>query len=366
MNQRAIEGAGAPAAARAVAFYLPQFHPVSENDRWWGPGFTEWRNVAKARPLFRGHVQPHIPGELGFYDLRLPETRGTQASLAADAGVEAFCYWHYWFAGRRILQRPFEEVLVSGHPSMSFCLGWANQSWTGVWHGAGDRMLIEQTYPGAEDDRRHFEAVLPAFRDERYFRVDGKPLFYIFKPELLPEPAEFVERWQSMAQKAGLEGLYIVAEVTDLFGGGASYHRPVADGFDVGLYTRLPLDTTRRRWQNQKLVRKILHRPLTYEHSWNPYLPPAGSGLLSAVYPNWDNTPRSGERGVVLERSSPEKFENHVRRTVSFLQDRTSEQRLLFVKSWNEWAEGNYVEPDVLWDRAWLQALRSGLSLPAS
>src|SRR5437879_9338189 len=149
--------------ARLIAFYLPQFHPIPENDAWWEPGFTEWTNVVRARPLFRGHRQPDLPTDLGFYDLRVAETRAAQAQLAAAHGIEAFCYWHYWFAGRRMLERPFDEVLRSGRPDFRFCLGWANQTWSGVWHGAPEQVLIEQTYPGEEDDRRHFAAVLPAF-----------------------------------------------------------------------------------------------------------------------------------------------------------------------------------------------------------
>ncbi len=167
-----------------IAHYLPQFHPIVENDEWWGAGFTEWTNVAQARPLFRGHEQPKLPGELGFYDLRLAETREAQAALAERYGIEAFCYWHYWFAGRRLLERPFREVLDSGRPRLEFCLGWANQHWTTIWTG-GRSILVEQTYPGEEDHERHFRELLPAFRDERYLRVDGRPLFLVYRPERL-------------------------------------------------------------------------------------------------------------------------------------------------------------------------------------
>src|SRR5262245_37746673 len=176
------------ASVDVIAFYLPQFHPIPENNEWWGPGFTEWTNVARARRMFPGHYQPRIPGELGFYDLRLSEAREAQAALAAEYGMTAFCYWHYWFGGgRRLLQRPFEEVLRSGRPDFPFCLGWANQSWSGSWYGAPERILIEQTYPGEKDHRAHFDAVLPAFMDPRYFRVDGRPLFYVFDPAGLSE-----------------------------------------------------------------------------------------------------------------------------------------------------------------------------------
>ena len=159
-------------APRLIALYLPQFHPIPENDEFWGAGFTEWTNVAAARPLYRGHVQPKLPGELGFYDLRLADSRAAQAALARAAGIEGFCYWHYWFGGRRVLERPFQEVLESGQPDFPFCLGWANDHWTGVWYGAPDRVLIEQTYPGPHDYRAHFESILPALRDRRCMTVD--------------------------------------------------------------------------------------------------------------------------------------------------------------------------------------------------
>src|SRR5260370_41455353 len=168
--------------ARLLAFYLRQFHPIRENDEWWGRGFTEWTNTAKAKPLFRGHYQPHVPADLGFYDLRVPETRQAQADMAAAYGIEGFCYYHYWFAGKRILERPFNEVLKSGQPKLPFCLCWANHTWTGIWLGEPNRILIEQTYPGEHDHRAHFDALLPAFTDPRYVTMHDKPIFVIFRP----------------------------------------------------------------------------------------------------------------------------------------------------------------------------------------
>src|SRR5437016_268415 len=198
--------------ARTIAFYLPQYHPIPENDEWWGKGFTEWTNAAKAKPMFRGHYQPHIPADLGFYDLRVPETRAAQAELAREYGLEAFCYYHYWFAGKRIIERPFNEVLASGQPDFPFCVCWANQTWTGIWHGAPNRILIEQTYPGFDDHRAHFETLLPAFRDRRYLTVDGKPLFIVYSPGGLPDSLRILEFWRELALKAGLPGLFLVAE----------------------------------------------------------------------------------------------------------------------------------------------------------
>ena len=169
--------------ARVIAFYLPQFHPIPENDEWWGKGFTEWTNTAKAKPLFPGHYQPHVPADLGFYDLRVPETRIAQAEMAKEYGIEGFCYYHYWFAGKRLLERPFDEVLNSGMPDFPFCLCWANQTWTGIWHGSPDRVLIEQTYPGPEDEEVILIICCKAFHDQRYIKVDGKPMFLVYCPK---------------------------------------------------------------------------------------------------------------------------------------------------------------------------------------
>jgi lipopolysaccharide biosynthesis protein len=351
--------------ARAIAFYLPQFHPVPENDGWWGPGFTEWTNTARARPLFRGHKQPDLPADLGFYDLRLPESRAAQAELAQQYGIEAFCYWHYWFGnGRQILERPFTEVLRSGAPPLSFCLGWANQSWTGIWHGARNKILIEQRYPGPLDDDAHFDAVLDAFRDERYLRVDGRPVFYVFCPHELPDAAAFVDRWQARARRAGLEGLYLVAEVSDLLGGGPTYQGVAADGFDAGAYVRLPVDRSAGEVMLMRIRRKFRGGLETYRYSPTPVALPKGLEPRfhqPVVYPNWDNTPRSGRKGLALTGSSPEKFGPHVRAAVQRLADRPPSERLLWIKSWNEWAEGNHLEPDLAHGHGWLQAVQREL-----
>ena len=167
--------------ARVIAFYLPQFHPIPENDEWWMKGFTEWTNVGKARSLFPGHYQPKVPADLGYYDLRVPETRQAQADMAREYGIEGFCYWHYWFGnGKRLLERPFNEVLASGKPDFPFCLAWANESWKGFFHGVKTKQaLITQLYPGEDDYIAHFETVLPAFKDPRYITVDDKPVFMI-------------------------------------------------------------------------------------------------------------------------------------------------------------------------------------------
>lgn len=349
--------------ARAIAFYLPQFFPIPENDEWWGPGFTEWTNTARARRLFPGHVQPTLPSELGFYDLRVPETRQAQSDLALEYGIEAFAYWHYWFGhGSRILERPFTEVLTSGAPEISFCLAWANQTWSGIWHGARDRILREQVYPGPEDDQAHFDTILPAFLDDRYLRVDDRPVFYVFRPEDLPDAAQFVDRWQGMARAAGLPGLYLVAEMSNMHGS-VRYDRGEADGFDASVYMRLPAVRTDAAIFRMRAIRKALGGPEIFRYNDAVQADSlTGPHLQPAVYPNWDNTPRSGRGGVVLTGATPEKFRRNVVDAVATIADRRPEERLLWIKSWNEWAEGNHLEPDLANGRAWLHALREGLT----
>lgn len=348
---------------RPIALYLPQFHPVPENDAWWGRGFTEWTNTAKARPLFPRHYQPHVPTDLGFYDLRVAETRSDQAALARDHGIEAFCYYHYWFgAGRRLLERPFKEVVASGEPDFPFCLCWANETWTGVWHGVPNRVLVEQTYPGDDDHRAHFAALLPAFVDRRHVRVDGKPVFSIYKPEKLPEPNRVLDLWRDLAARAGLGGLYILGMHAD------PRWDPRDHGFDgkvaLPLIQNRPWVSKRQplRWLRREAALRAglpsFHdarrfvaeleslRELPYE--WHPCLIHA-----------WDNTPRSGRNGVVLRHATPEQYSRLVRSAADLAQAKPPEHRLIFLKSWNEWAEGNHLEPDLRFGRQFLEALRT-------
>ena len=342
------------AKARVIAFYLPQFHPIPENDEWWGPGFTEWTNVGQARRFYPGHYQPRVPADLGYYDLRVPETRAAQADMAAAHGVEAFCYWHYWFAGEQLLERPFDEVLKSGEPDFPFCLGWANQTWTGVWHGAPNRILIEQTYPGVEDHERHFHALLDAFTDDRYLKVDGRPLFYVYKPRLLPDARQFADTWRRLAEREGLPGMYLVAEADETWS-------TAEHGFDEKVVVKLPRLTPRSL--PRRLLRKVSPLPViaSYTSVQQRLIDTYSPTTLPCVLPNWDNTPRSGRRGAVLHGSTPALFREMVERAVDAVAGRPADERLVFVKSWNEWAEGNHLEPDLRYGMGYLEALRDAV-----
>jgi lipopolysaccharide biosynthesis protein len=357
--------------ARVVAFYLPQFHPIPENDVWWTKGFTEWTNVAKARPLFPGHEQPRVPADLGFYDLRVAETRAAQAQLAREHGIEGFCYWHYWFAGRRLLERPFQEVLGSGQPDFPFCLAWANESWTGVWNGEPDKTLVAQTYPGEADYVRHFQSLLSSFADDRYIQVDGKPLFVVYKPEALPEPRRFTDLWNRLAIKAGLRGIYFLGIVDRLWS-----EIPGFDGYTYHLPGRF-LKSLPKQKQDQlaKSLRAGSAKGLLSRRSRMPLAVDYGElisnalrsiefapGRYPSVLPNWDSTPRHGRKGLVVLDSSPERFRAHLREALAIVEPREPDRRLLFVKSWNEWAEGNYIEPDASFGAGYLEVIREELA----
>ncbi len=359
--------------ARLIAFYLPQYHPISENDEWWGKGFTEWSNVGKARPLYRGHYQPKVPTDLGYYDLRVPETREQQAELAHEYGIEAFCYYHYWFAGNQLLERPFTEVVASGQPQFPFCVCWANETWTGIWHGAPNRVLIQQTYPGREDHVRHFRSLEPAFHDSRYVRVDGKPLFLIYKPKDLPDPQYTTDLWRELAAKSGLDDLFIVGVCAYLVGDSPlRTWVPQSDGFDASVSPGF-FDVRSQRKLTPRRVLKGIGRRLgltvagpsiySYEAISAKLVFDCATGFESfpCVVPNWDNTPRSGRRGVVFEGATPALYRRLLGRALQAVAPLPQQHRLVFLKSWNEWAEGNYLEPDLRFGHGFLQATRDAL-----
>lgn len=348
---------------RPIAFYLPQYHPIPENDEWWGKGFTEWTNTVKAKPMFSGHYQPHLPADLGFYDLRVPEARKAQADMAKQYGLEGFCYYHYWFGGKQLLERPFIEVLKTGEPDFGFCLCWANETWSGVWHGEPKRVLVEQFYPGVEDHQAHFDYLLPAFQDKRYITVDERPVFVIYRPMNIPELKNTLNLWRNMALKAGLKGLHLVG-----VGKSRSDWDPKEYGFDASINPRIPplrddwvsWRTPIKKISHYRQIKKQLPTIYSYEEVIPTLLKKLSPGIedYPCVIPNWDNTPRSGSRGLVLNGSTPELFRKHLREGISLAKNLPEKSRFLFIKSWNEWAEGNHLEPDVKYGHEYLKVLK--------
>ncbi|MCY7209835.1 glycoside hydrolase family 99-like domain-containing protein [Streptococcus sp. IsoGale021] len=375
--------------ARVIAFYLPQFHPTVENDKFWGKGFTEWINVAKAKPLFRGHNQPRIPADLGFYDLRMPEIREEQAKLAKEAGIEGFCYWHYWFGnGIQTLERPFNEVLESKEPDFPFCLGWANHSWTTKTWDKGksksdDTMIFEQKYPGVEDYKKHFYEILPALKDKRYITVDGKPLFYIWDPNNLPNPKEFINLWKKLAYKNGLQGMYFIAKVDPLGTLGFNNIKNVEDnfqeeyqkilnmGFDAVNSHTLKYAELNANGKLKKifhaLVRKYFSSVFIEKYKYKDIIRSFNTkedfqeNIYPQLIPGRDRSPRSGKKAVIYYENTPEEFRIAVKNAISCVEKRNSEHRIIFLNSWNEWAEGAYMEPDTTYGKSYIQVLREEL-----
>lgn len=362
--------------ARIIAFYLPQFHPFKENDEWWGKGFTEWTNVGKAKPLFRGHYQPRVPADLGYYDLRLPIVREQQAELAREAGIEGFCYWHYWFGnGKTLMANIFDEVVQSGKPDFPFCLGWANHDWSRrTWNSDAamkkDVNLMKQEYPGDEDHINHFFKLLPAFKDHRYIKVDGKLLFAIFDAEAFPDIQHFMELWKKLAAENGLPGFHFVAQT---HGWASRYETVLKMGFDA-----LTLENF---WLAQSKVRggyipqMLLHKFRKFFPNFAPLDKYSYKKILKhwfteydkmeygypTIIPNWDRSPRGGRRAVIYTGSTPELFKKHVEEALEIVKNKQPEHRIIFLKSWNEWAEGNYMEPDLKFGHGYLDALRDAI-----
>lgn len=349
--------------ARVIAFYLPQFHPTPDNDIFWEPGFTEWTNVCKAKPLFPGHSQPKLPTELGYYDLRVPETRERQAELARRYGVEGFCYWHYWFGnGKQILERPLQEVVASGKPDFPFCIAWANESWHGFDHGLKqDSYLVEQCYPGDEDNKNHFLALLDAFRDNRYLTVDGKLLFLIYKPLDNPEATLlFLKQWRQLARQHGLPGFYFVGITYFPDAEGQQIMNLGFDGINVNrfhAYKNIYPKILKQAFWKQKIFKRPLVVPYAKIHNTFIGAEETETNVFPTVYSNWDHTPRSGVRGVVLDGCTPKLLKKMLIKAVTTVKGKTPDHRLIFLKSWNEWAEGNYVEPDREFGRGYLEAI---------
>lgn len=374
---------------KVIAFYLPQFHPTEVNDKYWGKGFTEWTNVAKAKPLFKGHYQPQIPADLGFYDLRLPEIREEQAKMAKEYDIYGFCYWNYWFGnGEKTLEMPIEEVTKSGKPDFPFCVGWANHDWSNkTWEKSGkfqkDVVFFKQKYLGEKDYTDYFNYLLPMFKDRRYINVDGRPLFYIFEPENVPDIDVFIKTFNENAKKNGLDGIYFVGRADAI--GKMKLHNEkgylderiekrykefFAQGFDAvnsftfrraeiianGIFQRA-LRKLKKKVTGSALTdydyEKVVNNLITEEDKWENVYP--------TICPRKDRTPRSGKDAWLYRNSSPEKFKKSVINAVDVVKNKKPEHRIIFLDSWNEWGEGAYMEPDLRFGHKYLDALREGL-----
>lgn len=365
---------------RAVAFYLPQYHPTPENDAFWGPGFTEWRNVVRARPRFRGHMQPHLPADLGFYDLRLAEVRAQQAELARSAGLSGFCYYHYWFAGQRVLHRPFDEVLTSGNPDFPFMLCWANENWTRAWDGGPREVLLAQSYSDA-DTIAHARHLAPAFADPRYIRVNGRPAFAVYNTDDLPDPTRWSDFFRQTLAAEGINPFLIRVEryldrdarpPNDLGFDAALEFQPFSRSFRRFLKLRPDLKSAQWKRIGHRMRREVTrfydvdtHHDMRAFVAFDCAQPTPPYPVFPGVCPAWDNSARRPPgQAIIFRNTSPALFRDWVTAKAETARAAFPEP-LVFVNAWNEWAEGNHLEPCQTYGSDWLNALSAGLKSAA-
>lgn len=350
---------------KILAFYLPQYHIIPENNEWWGPGFTEWTNVAKAKPLYEGHYQPKIPADLGFYDLRVSETREEQAKLAKAAGIYGFAYWHYWFGGKRLLERPINEVLATGKPDFPFCFFWANHSWYAkTWDPKKpNKLLIEQTY-SEEDYYNHINYLMPIFKDKRYIKVNNKPLFGIYSAQSIPEPEVIKRIWNKVAQENGFDGIYFMTYSFNL----QNFEKCQKCGFDADVLDIMDeASGFANKWAQlrRRVIGKLSNKLYSLKKiEYKDYTEKAiayfteHSDNTICILPNYDHSPRSGKRAPILVNSTPDNFKTLLRSIKEILSNRKESNEFLVIKSWNEWGEGNYLEPDIKYGHGYLDAIK--------
>lgn len=370
---------------KIIAWYLPQFHSIPENDKWWGTGFTEWVNVKKAVPLEEGHNQPRVPLNNNYYNLLEDEVKMWQVSLAKKYGIYGFCMHHYWFDGKLLLEQPVEQYLANKALDLPFCICWANEHWTNQWASSSERVLIEQRYGGKKEWKQHFDYLLPFFNDSRYIKENGKPLFVIYRPELIECLNDMLDYWQELANESGLPGITFAYQ-----GFKWDYVKEKDDSrftYNIEYQPTLCWNEARQKTLAVKIqdslpvwFMKLFAKPLNYikgiianhetvnEHVqdydelWEKVLShqPVSDKCIPGVFVDWDNTPRKGERGIYLKGATPTKFQQYFERALEKAKN-VYKKDYMFVFSWNEWAEGGYLEPDEKNGYGYLEAIKCAL-----
>jgi hypothetical protein len=374
---------------KIIAYYLPQFHNIPENDEWWGDGFTEWVNVKKAKPLYEGHVQPRVPLNNNYYNLLDDDVKIWQAKIAKEHGVYGFCYYHYWFNGKMLLERPMEQMLENKSIDMPFCICWANEAWTKAWVNDEKKVLIRQLYGDKPEWKEHFDYLLPFLKDERYIKKDGKPLFVIYRPSVMDCAQEMMKYWNELAVAAGLPGITFAYQTGDLDWSNSK----VADAFDYDIefqpgYARHAMLSSKKGVLNtlKKIrrdvarvvekkfgidllrygavaLRKITNTQIvSYDDTWKTILNsrPYRKNSIPGAFVRWDNTPRHGERGFIYKGENPDKFKKYLSEQIKHAKNDYHED-MIFMYAWNEWAEGGYLEPDEEYGYGYLNAIKEAL-----
>jgi lipopolysaccharide biosynthesis protein len=358
---------------KPIAIYLPQFHPIPENDIWWGKGFTEWTNVTKAQPRFEGHYQPHLPADLGFYDLRLEEARLAQEAMAKEYGIHGFCYYHYWFNGKRVLHEPLDRKMQNPKEDLPFMMCWANENWTRAWDGLDKEVLFKQEY-SFEDDVAHFEFLCKNyFNDERYIKHEGKPVFLVYRPKLFQDVKKTIEIWRNLARREGIGEVHL-----GYMQSWGVFDDPVEMGFDfaVEFQPHFPAAEVKKKTVVQRIVKKICKQfnieqsvvisqkdrlfdyssfvEIQKKHTFK-------SNVSPSLIPMWDNSSRRKSNAFIFTNSTPEVYGSWLRHIVTNYPWKLNNEKLLFINAWNEWAEGNHLEPCQKWGTQYLEATKVNL-----
>lgn len=363
---------------KLICYYLPQFHPTPYNDEWWGKGFTEWTNVAKAKPRFKGHHQPHVPSDLGFYDLRLEATRIAQAELAKEHGIFGFCYFHYWFDGRMLLDFPLNEMLKSDKPDLPFCLCWANEKWTKAWEAHETEVLVRQEY--SEQDRiAHMNWLCGVFKDPRYIRINNRPVLLIYRIDEIPDLQERIIDWRRIAKEHGFEDLYIcvvrnyknkpIQDILDMGLDAMAEHQPSEESFprrSVASLFKLAINKSINRSISFLRLEKMVsllpeNRIFNYSRFADKVIKtehPKNFTKFPCVFPSWDNSARKRIAGII-QNDDAHKFAEWLESACNKVVDYPESEQVVFINAWNEWAEGCHLEPDLRNGRKFLEATKS-------
>ena len=371
---------------KIIAFYLPQFHNIPENDEWWGDGFTEWVNVKKTKPAFKGHIQPRVPLNNNYYNLLDDDVKIWQANLAKKYGIYGFAYYHYWFNGHMLLEKPMEQMLANKKVDIPFCISWANEAWTKACVGNEKKTFIAQHYGEENEWKEHFNYLLPFFKDERYIKINGKPLFILYRPEIIPCLNKMIDCWQTLAQKNGFDGLKIACQSNDYYliknrdDSRIDYNIEFQPDFSCGelrrqrfaFIRRIRRDITRFAGKyfgidlyrfGQKTLQKLdKTNRVNYDEVWQKIIntKPFSKKNIPGAYVGWDNSPRYGNRATIYIGDDPNKFERYMELQIKNAKENYNTD-MIFMYAWNEWAEGGYLEPDERSGYKNLEAIKNAL-----
>ena len=374
---------------KIIAFYLPQFHNIPENDEWWGDGFTEWVNVKAAKPLFEGHQQPKVPLNDNYYNLLDDNVKIWQAKIAKEHGVYGFCYYNYWFSRKMLLEKPMVQMLKNKAVDIPFCISWANETWTKAWVNDEKKVLILQKYGEKDEWKQHFDYLLPFFKDDRYIKENNKPLFIIYRPEVVECLNEMLDYWNQLAIENGFDGMCFAYQTINMdITNGSDTSRFDYDIEFQPSYARFDMSNQKSKlavlkkirrnvakWFEKKfgidllrytspmMARKLLHtNGIDYSEAWETILArkPISNKCIPGAFAAWDNTPRHKERGWVYTNNTPEIFEKYLEKQIVRARD-VYHKDMIFMYAWNEWAEGGYLEPDEEHGYAYLDAIRTAL-----